>query len=84
MVDTGIGMAKDVRDKLFVHLSPSSKGTNDEIGTGLGLILVKDFVTQHGGHIQVESVEGEGTCFKFTMPAFVNKANKALSTHLSL
>ena len=43
-------------------------GTNQEKGTGLGLMLVKDFVIQHGGKIQVQSEPGKGTCFSFTMP----------------
>jgi two-component system, sensor histidine kinase and response regulator len=68
--DTGIGMNSDTMEKLFDAVNSSSKGTNNEYGTGLGLILVKDFVTQHGGTISVESTEGEGTCFKFTIPAF--------------
>jgi signal transduction histidine kinase len=37
------------------------------------LILVKDFVTQHGGIITVESSEGDGTCFKFSIPAYVHE-----------
>lgn len=68
--DTGIGMSKLVSEKLFAQPSSSSYGTNNERGSGLGLVLVKDFVTQHGGDIQVESTEGKGTCFKFTVPAF--------------
>jgi len=77
--DTGIGMSEETKDKLFAQLSPSSKGTNNERGSGLGLMLVKDFVTQHGGHIYVESIEGEGTCFKFTIPSFVNNDTVVLS-----
>jgi signal transduction histidine kinase len=71
VTDTGIGMNADTMSKLFDEVSASSKGTNNEHGTGLGLILVRDFVTQHGGVISVDSDEGKGTCFKFTIPAFV-------------
>lgn len=69
--DTGIGMNSDTMGRLFDEVNSSSRGTNNEHGTGLGLILVKDFVTQHGGTIGVESTEGKGTCFMFTIPAFV-------------
>lgn len=71
VADTGIGMNAEIMEKLFDEVSSSSKGTNNEHGTGLGLILVKDFVTQHGGSISVESNETKGTCFKFTIPAFL-------------
>ncbi|HEY4197991.1 MAG TPA: ATP-binding protein, partial [Mucilaginibacter sp.] len=50
--------------------SPSSLGTNKEQGTGLGILLVKDFVAQHGGTIKIDSELGKGTCFKFTMPRY--------------
>lgn len=68
--DTGVGMTADIMQKLFTKSSnPSSvSGTNNEIGTGLGLLLVRDFVAQHGGVINVESEVGKGTCFKFTIP----------------
>lgn len=71
VADTGIGMNAELMAKLFDEVNSSSKGTNNEHGTGLGLILVKDFVTQHGGSISVESNEAKGTCFKFTIPAFL-------------
>ncbi|MBC8054231.1 MAG: hybrid sensor histidine kinase/response regulator [Sphingobacteriaceae bacterium] len=71
VADTGIGMNADTMQKIFDEVNSSSKGTNNEYGTGLGLILVKDFVTQHEGIIGVDSKEGTGTCFKFTIPAFV-------------
>jgi signal transduction histidine kinase len=71
--DTGIGMKKEALEKLFDDAYYSSRGTNNEHGTGLGLILVKDFVTQHGGVISVESAEGAGTCFKFSIPAYLHE-----------
>jgi len=67
--DTGIGISLDDREKLFKideHLS--TKGTNNEEGTGLGLILCKDLVIKNGGKINLESEEGKGTTFKFTIP----------------
>ncbi len=67
--DTGIGMSQEVQQALFSNFSPvSATGTNNEQGSGLGLLLVRDFVAQHGGIIQIESETGKGTCFKFTVP----------------
>ncbi len=68
--DSGVGMTEDIMNKLFNKDNNSSvTGTNNEMGTGLGLILVNDFVAQHGGTIDVESEVGSGTTFKFTIPA---------------
>lgn len=67
--DTGVGMSPETQNKLFAtSFSSSLTGTNNEKGSGLGLLLVKDFVAQHGGSIHIESFEGVGTCFKFTIP----------------
>lgn len=68
--DTGIGMSEEIREKLFQSgASVSRKGTNDESGSGLGLLLVKEFIERHGGKIQVESEEGKGSRFVFSVPA---------------
>lgn len=67
--DFGVGMTQQTKNLLFDNINPSSiLGTNQEKGTGLGLMLVRDFVMQHGGKIQVESEVNKGTCFTFTMP----------------
>jgi len=67
--DFGVGMSQQTKNLLFGNINSSSiSGTNQEKGTGLGLLLVKDFVTQHGGKLQVESELEKGTCFTFTMP----------------
>lgn len=67
--DTGIGMDKKRLENLFrLDVNQSTSGTNDEKGTGLGLILCKEFVEQHGGKIWVESEAGEGSRFIFTLP----------------
>ncbi|MBC7423859.1 MAG: HAMP domain-containing histidine kinase, partial [Ferruginibacter sp.] len=50
--------------------------TNDEKGSGLGLILVKDFVTQQGGSISVQSEQGKGTCITFTIPQHIFISDK--------
>jgi signal transduction histidine kinase len=67
--DTGIGMSQETIDKLFkIEENFSTEGTAAEKGTGLGLILCKEFIEKHGGNIRVESSEGKGTTFIITIP----------------
>ncbi|WP_159085976.1 tetratricopeptide repeat protein [Flavobacterium faecale] len=67
--DTGIGMAPNILEKIFVvDYRKSRPGTNSEGGTGLGLILCKDFVEKLGGTITVNSEVGVGSSFSFTLP----------------
>jgi PAS domain S-box-containing protein len=69
IADTGVGMTKEVVDILFTSKTfRTTRGTHDEKGSGLGLILCKDFVERNGGEIHVESVVGEGSRFIFTLP----------------
>ena len=66
--DNGIGMSSDQMDKLFdSNTLYTTRGTANEKGTGLGLRLCKEFVERMGGNIWVESVEGKGSTFKFTL-----------------
>ncbi|WP_108960455.1 PAS domain-containing sensor histidine kinase [Leptospira ellinghausenii] len=66
--DEGIGMSKDQINSLFrLDQKVSTPGTAQEVGTGLGLILSKDFIEQHGGKIWVESVLQGGTTFYFEL-----------------
>ena len=66
--DTGIGIKKEDIDKLFkIGSNYSQQGTENESGTGLGLVLCKEFVEKHSGKIWVESEEGKGSTFKFTL-----------------
>ncbi|WP_291720485.1 tetratricopeptide repeat-containing sensor histidine kinase [Bernardetia sp.] len=68
--DTGVGMPQEVAKKLFkLDNKYSTKGTEGEKGTGLGLIICKEFVEQNKGEIGVETKEGEGTTFWFTLPS---------------
>jgi len=68
VADTGVGMSKAVVDKLFkLDSKHSTPGTANEKGTGLGLILCKDFVVKNGGRLWVESEEGKGSVFYFTI-----------------
>lgn len=67
--DNGIGIAPDDLTKLFnISEVLSTKGTANEKGTGLGLLLCKEFVEKHGGKIWVESEVGKGSDFIFTLP----------------
>lgn len=67
--DTGTGMNEKTLSKLFkIDEHVTTPGTADEKGTGLGLILCKEFVEKQGGIIGVESVLGEGSTFWFTLP----------------
>jgi len=67
--DTGIGMGKATLEKLFkIGENNKSEGTAHEPGTGLGLILCKEFIEKHKGRIWVESEKGKGSRFSFTMP----------------
>lgn len=67
--DNGVGIHKETMDKLFkIEHKVSSPGTNDERGTGLGLILCKEFVEKHGGRIWLASELGKGSTFYFTIP----------------
>ena len=67
--DEGIGIEEDEISKLFrIDTNFSKLGTNQETGTGLGLILCKDFIEQHKGKIWVDSIYGEGSTFSFFIP----------------
>lgn len=67
--DTGMGIEEKDIEKIFkVDQKISKKGTHGEKGTGLGLILCKEFVEMHGGRIWVESTPGKGSDFIFTLP----------------
>jgi signal transduction histidine kinase len=67
--DNGIGIKKEDLIKLFdLTQKISSNGTDNEKGTGLGLIICKELVEKHGGRIWVESEMGKGTTIKFTIP----------------
>jgi signal transduction histidine kinase len=72
IVDAGTGMDTHTRENLFTTSSSvSAAGTNNEMGSGLGLILVKDFVTRQGGKLSVESEIDKGTSISFTVPAYL-------------
>lgn len=67
--DTGIGMSKEIIEKLFTpQMKTLSETRKKNKGAGIGLLLVKGFLEKNSGEIWVESVEGEGSSFYFTLP----------------
>ena len=68
--DTGIGMNQEMQQNLFnIDFNTSRKGTEKEPSTGLGLIICREFVEKHGGTLSIESDEGKGSTFYFTLPS---------------
>jgi signal transduction histidine kinase len=66
--DNGVGISPEDMGKLFrIDMNFSTRGTENEMGTGLGLILCKEFVEKNKGKIYVESVLGKGSTFSFTL-----------------
>jgi two-component system, sensor histidine kinase and response regulator len=70
VIDNELGISQELQDKLFRidGSTISRQGTKNETGTGLGLIVCKEFIDKIGGKIWVESEEGKGSTFKFTIP----------------
>ncbi len=69
ITDTGIGISTENMSKLFdITQVMTTKGTLNEKGTGLGLLLCKDFIEKHHGKIRVTSEVGIGSSFQFIMP----------------
>jgi signal transduction histidine kinase len=69
VIDNGIGIPQENMDKLFnLEKTFSTKGTSEEEGSGLGLILCKEFTEKNGGQIWADSVQGQGSRFFFTVP----------------
>ena len=67
--DSGIGMDNLTIENLFrIETSFTIRGTENEKGTGLGLLLCKEYVDRHNGRIQVTSEPGKGSTFRVTIP----------------
>ncbi len=68
--DSGVGMSREILDNLFrLNARTSRKGTGGELGSGIGLLLCKEFIEKHGGEIWAESEAGQGSVFYFTLPS---------------
>jgi signal transduction histidine kinase len=72
VIDNGVGIDANKLNSLFTaHLNVSTQGTANEKGTGLGLMLCKEFTEKNGGKIWVESEAGKGSSFMLTFPKYV-------------
>lgn len=70
--DNGIGMSQETQERLFkIDTSISTPGTANEKGSGLGLLICKEFIEKQGGKIWVESEINKGSKFTFTLPMFI-------------
>ncbi len=75
--DTGIGMTEEEKNKLFrLDEFHTTTGTSGETGTGLGLIVCREFINIHGGDISIDSEKGKGSTFRFSLPLKNSKSTK--------
>jgi signal transduction histidine kinase len=82
VADSGIGIPEKNRSKLFTISSVATQGTKQEKGTGLGLLLCKEFVEKNEGTIWFESEEGKGTTFFISLPQFEEESRNARAGHM--
>ena len=76
VTDTGIGISPEDQKNLFrIDEQTRRDGTANEKGTGLGLILCKEFIEKNSGVLWVESEEGKGSRFSFTVPRYLGNLN---------
>lgn len=81
VIDNGVGMTRRTIDNLFkIGLHQTTPGTNNESGSGLGLILCQDMVHRHNGEIWVHSVEHEGTKISFSLPLAADQGPTEIGT----
>jgi signal transduction histidine kinase len=66
--DTGIGMSREVLDRIFDRFFQAGRSGSQKEGTGIGLSIVRDILSQHGATMRVTSQEGKGSIFYFTLP----------------
>jgi two-component system, sensor histidine kinase and response regulator len=70
--DSGLGISRYEMEKINQNNYYSTKGTGNETGTGLGLMLCKEFLAKNDGHMMIESEPGHGSTFSFTLPLALN------------
>jgi signal transduction histidine kinase len=81
VADSGAGIPRQHLPRVFEKFF-RVPGQAGKTGSGLGLAIVKDIVEAHGGHVSVESTEGKGTTFRFTLPVAdaESQADETLTT----
>jgi two-component system, sensor histidine kinase and response regulator len=67
--DSGMGIPSDALEKIQLNNFYTTKGTAGEAGTGLGLMLCKEFIVRNGGTLRIDSLPAKGSTFTFTLPA---------------
>lgn len=77
--DHGIGIPSSVLSSLFTKFYRSHRSRQTVAGTGLGLYISKAIVESHGGHMNLSSVEGQGSTFGFSVPIYSTVADKLLA-----
>jgi two-component system sensor histidine kinase VicK len=75
--DHGVGIPADFVDRLFGRFERYEKSPSKVIGTGLGLAIARQIIEMHNGKIWVESAEGSGSVFHFTIPAVAGAVEEA-------
>lgn len=84
VADTGVGMDQEAIEKIFrIDAKHTTAGTANERGTGLGLILCKEFVEKNSGKIWVTSEPGKGSVFYFSLPEHVTTRTPAVEGKVS-
>ena len=68
--DSGIGMTGEMLEKLSQNAYYTTRGTANESGTGLGLMLCREFLQKNGSAMQIQSTYGEGSTFSFALPLY--------------
>lgn len=77
IIDNGIGIPYSIKERLFkINRKVMQKGTENETGSGLGLLLCSEFINMHKGKIWVESELQKGSSFKFTLPLDISSLNQ--------
>lgn len=71
--DQGIGISPDNLSKINAGISFTTRGQNNESGTGLGMILVKEYISKNSGSLEITSAEGKGTIFHILLPSSEKK-----------
>ncbi len=78
--DTGTGISQEGLQRLMDENYYSTRGTGGEAGTGLGLMLCKEFLSRNGGRMDIKSEPGKGSIFSFTLPKGADMLPKGAGT----